>query len=59
MSHIRLYYNHCQFSNLYNRDNVERLTQVYKNNISVYSTFLLFVASFQLIKSPKYKNIFL
>jgi hypothetical protein len=39
-------------------DNVERLTQMYKNNISVYSSFLSFVASFQLINSPEYTMIF-
>jgi hypothetical protein len=39
-------------------DNVKRLTQIYKNNISVYSSFLSFVAKFQLIKSPKYTMIF-
>jgi hypothetical protein len=44
------------FSNLYSRDNFERLTQVYKNNISFYSNFL---ASFQLIKSSKHTKIFL
>jgi hypothetical protein len=46
-------------SNLYNGDSVERLTRMYKNNISVYSRFLSFEASFQLIKSPKYTMIFL
>jgi hypothetical protein len=57
MSSIHLYYNHS-FSNLYNMDNVERLTQMYKNNISVYWSFQSFVAPFQLIKSPIYTMIF-
>jgi hypothetical protein len=39
-------------------DNIERLIQMYKNNISVYSSFLSFIASFQLINSPKYAMIF-
>jgi hypothetical protein len=39
-------------------DNVERLIQMYKINFSVYSSFLSFVASFQLINSPKYTMIF-
>jgi hypothetical protein len=39
-------------------DNVKRLTQMYKNNISIYSSFLSSVASFQPIKSQKYTMIF-
>jgi hypothetical protein len=46
------------FSNLYNIDNVEGLTQMYKNKFSVYSSSQSFLASFQLIKSQKYTMIF-
>jgi hypothetical protein len=40
-------------SNLYNTNDIKKLTQMYKNkNISVFSSFISFVASFQHIKSP-------
>jgi hypothetical protein len=31
---------------------------MYKNNISVYSSVLSFITTFQLIKSPKYTQLF-
>jgi hypothetical protein len=46
------------FSNIYNMDDVKRLTQIYKNNISVSLSFLPFVSSFQPIKSQKNIIIF-
>jgi hypothetical protein len=39
-------------------DNVVILTQIYKNNISDYSSLQTFIASFQHIKSPIYKIVF-
>jgi hypothetical protein len=56
MSPVRLYYNHCILE-LYDGDNVERLHKCIKNSISVYSSFLSFVGSFQLIKSSKYTTM--
>jgi len=46
------------YPDIYNMDDIEILIQMYKNNISVYSSFLSFVASLQLIYPPKYTIIF-
>jgi len=43
--------------NDYNMDNVKKLLQIYKNNISVHSSFQSFVVSFRLIQSPKYTMV--
>jgi hypothetical protein len=45
-------------TNIYDTNNVERLTQMDTSNILVYSSFISSVASFQLIKSPKYIKFF-
>jgi hypothetical protein len=45
-------------SNLSDMNDLERLTQMHINNISVYSSFISFVHSFQLTKSSKYTKIF-
>jgi hypothetical protein len=41
MSHV-CYIKIIDVSNLYDKDNVEGLTQIYKNDILFYSSFLLF-----------------
>jgi hypothetical protein len=43
---------------IYDMNSVERLTQMLKNSISVYTSFVSFVVSFQYIKSSKYIEIF-
>jgi hypothetical protein len=46
------------FLSVYNTDNVERLTLMHKNNISVYLSSISLEASFQYIKSSKYTKLF-
>jgi hypothetical protein len=47
------------FSNIYDGDNVEEITQIYKNDILVYSSFLLFCRLISAHKVTKtHKNIF-
>jgi hypothetical protein len=55
MSPIYLCYNHCVLEP-YDINDVEILSQMHKNITSIYSSFLPFVTSFSLIKSPKYTH---
>jgi hypothetical protein len=44
---------------IYDTNSVERLAQMHKYCISVYSSFISFVVSFQNTKSLKYKKVIL